>query len=331
MKKLLTIIIFMCAVFSLSGCIGKEKEYSKNMIYMDTYINVKIYSNKKDAIKYLNEVDSIYSKYSELSDAFNKYNNVKNIYYINNELNVNEKLKIDKELYNLINYGVKAYNISSGSVNIAMGNITFLWKKYISKGEGIPTESELHEAGKNININDILLEDNTIMKKSDIKIDLGGIAKGYVTEIAGKYLESVGIDKYIINAGGNVKVGEHYNNNLYKIGIEKPIKDSDDIYKVVKLENESVVTSGNYERYYEYNGKIYHHIIDPKTLYPASFMRSVTVITKDSGYADILAKILFLMPIEDGERYVNNMKNVEAIWYGNNDDIYYSDGFDKYE
>jgi thiamine biosynthesis lipoprotein len=331
MKKILLIMFFICTIFSLSGCVNTQKEYSKNMIYMDTYINIKVYSNKKDVKKVLEKVDNIYSKYNKLCDAFNEYDNIKNIYYINNKLNVNKKLIIDKDLYNLIKYGVKAYDISSGSVNIAMGNVTFLWKKYILKGNGIPTDEELNEASRNIDIKDIVLEDNTIMKKSNIKIDLGGIAKGYVTELAGKYLESVGIDKYIINAGGNVKVGKHYNNDLYKIGIEKPIKESHDIYKVVKVENESVVTSGNYERYYEYKGNVYHHIIDPKTLYPASYVRSVTVITKDSGYADILAKILFLMPIEDGKKYINSIKGVEAIWYGNKDDIYYSDGFDKYE
>ena len=144
----------------------------------------------------------------------------------------------------------------------------------------------------------------------------------------GEYLENEGINKYLINAGGNVKVGSSYKSDGYAVGIEEPFNTSK-IYKVLHVENESVVTSGSYQRYYEYNGKNYNHIINPKTLFPDNYTKSVTVITKDSKKADILSTYLFLLPIDDGLEYVNNLDDVEAIWYS--DEIYYSNGFDKYE
>jgi thiamine biosynthesis lipoprotein len=328
LKKLLFTLVF---ILLLSGCVKGEKEYSKNFFYMNTYINVKFYTSKDNIDKYFKEIDDIYSKYHKLSDAYTEYEGINNIYYINNKLKVNEKLEIDPTLYKLIQYGIDCYELSDGKVNIAIGNVTSLWKKYRDKKSGIPTEKELTLAGKNIDVEDIVLENNTILKKSNLSIDLGAIAKGYTTELVGNYLESIGIDKYIINAGGNVKTGNHYKKGLYKVGIEEPIKGSDNIYKVVNVANQSVITSGSYERYYEYDNKIYHHIIDSITLYPPYHMKSVTVITKDSGYGDMLSTMLFLMSIKDGIKYVNGLSNVEAIWYGNDGDIYYSNGFDKYE
>ena len=125
-----------------------------------------------------------------------------------------------------------------------------------------------------------------------------------------------------------MKVGSSYKSDGYAVGIEEPFNTSK-IYKVLHVENESVVTSGSYQRYYEYNGKNYNHIINPKTLFPDNYTKSVTVITKDSKKADILSTYLFLLPIDDGLEYVNNLDDVEAIWYS--DEIYYSNGFDKYE
>ena len=110
------------------------------------------------------------------------------------------------------------------------------------------------------------------------------------------------------------------NNSNYKIGIEDP-NNKNDIFKVLKGNNISVVTSGGYERYYEYEDKKYHHIISPKTLYPTDYMKSVTIITKDSALADMLSTYLFLIDIEDGKDYINKLENVEAIWYTNDDKI----------
>ena len=114
----------------------------------------------------------------------------------------------------------------------------------------------------------------------------------------------------------------------YKVGLEEPFNTSS-VYKTLSVENTSIVTSGSYQRYYEVDGKNYNHIINPKTLFPDNYTKSVTVVTKDSGYADILSTYLFLLPIDDGIELVNSLDGVEAIWY--NDEIYYSEGFMQYE
>ena len=268
----------------------------------------------------------MYKEYHELTDRYNPYDNITNIYYINNELKVNEEIEIDSRLADLIKFGIKAYEDTDGYVNIAMGNVIDIWKTYREEGKKVPKTYEL--MNQKISIKNINLDGNKFIKKGKVKLDLGAYAKGYVTEEVGKYLESKGVTKYLINAGGNVKVGESYKHGKYNVGLEEPFNPSN-VYKTLSVENVSIVTSGSYQRYYEVNGKIYNHIINPKTLYPENFMKSVTVVTKNSAYADMLSTYLFLIPIEDGLKIVNNLVGVEAIWYNNA--IYYSRDFNIYE
>ena len=209
-----------------------------------------------------------------------------------------------------------------------MGNVIDIWKKYQNNKNGVPTKEELEKVNTS-SINDIVLKDGNKIKNNHVNIDLGSISKGYTTSLVGEYLDSIGIEEYLINAGGNVLVGNHYNNSTYKIGIEDP-DNKNDIFTVLKGNNISVVTSGGYERFYEYDGKKYHHIISPKTLYPTDYMKSVTIITSDSALADLLSTTLFLMNIEDGKEYINSLDNVEAIWYTNDNEIELSNSAKKY-
>lgn len=324
MKKLLCLFVSLLVFFS--GCTNK-KMYDKTMFYMDTFIEVKIYGvDKKEATTLLKDVENIYKEYHELTDRYNPYDNIKNLYFLNNELSVNEEVIIDSRLSELINYGLLMYDKTDGYINIAMGNVIDVWKNYREKGVSVPKTYELME--QNINIKNISLSENTFIKKGNIKLDLGAYAKGYVTGIVADYLEDKGCTKFLINAGGNVRVGESYKVSKYSVGLEEPFNTSN-IYKVLSIENMSVVTSGSYQRYYEVDGEIYNHIINPKTLYPDNFTKSVTIVTEDSGYADILSTYLFMLPVEDGLEIVNSLDGVEAIWYG--DEIYYSEGFNKHE
>lgn len=329
MKKSLYYITILILLFGFYFSFTNRKvEHSKNIMKMDTYINIKLYSKNKKVDKILNDVESIYNKYDILADAYTKYDNVINVYYLNNVLKVNKEITISKELADLIQYGIDVYNNTNGLVNIAMGNVTGVWKKYINEGTEIPSEKELNNL--NININDIVLEGNKFLKKSDVKLDLGSITKGYVTEEVGNYLESKKIDKYLINAGGNVKVGKSYKDGKYVIGIENP-NDTNKMYKKINVENKSVVTSGDYQRYYEVNGIRYNHIINPKTRFPANNVKSVTVICDNSKDADMYSTYLFLLSLEEALNYVNNKDNLEAVFYVNEDNIITSKGFSSYE
>ena len=325
MKKIFYSLMLLIVLVLMTGC--KVNSYSYDMFYMDTRIQVKLYDITKDeSEKVFKEIDNIYSEYHKLTDRYNEYEGIINVYKLN-KLKINEETEIDSKLSDLIKYGLDAYDMTDGYINIAIGNVIDIWKNYREEGKEIPKLFNLMD--ENITIKYVSLSGNKYKRTGDITIDLGSYAKGYVTELVGKYLESNGYSKYLINAGGNVKVGKSYKKSeKFLVGLEEPFNTSN-VYKTLELENKSVVTSGSYQRYYEVDGKVYCHIINPKTLMPDNYTKSVSVITSDSGYADILSTYLFMLPIEDGINYVNSLDDVEAIWYS--DQIYYSKGFNVYE
>lgn len=313
-----TIIVLLIFIIFISN---KSKKYTKNLFYMDTYINIKITTNNRNkAKKALKEAQELFETYHNLT---NRYDSSSELYLLNH---TNGELEVDKRLYDLISYSYSWYNESNELFNINIGDVIDAWKKYRENSIGIPTKEELN---KNIDIKNIQLLDNNRIVNNGANIDLGGITKGYVTKLIGIRFEELGITDYIINAGGNVLVGTK-RNDKYKIGIESPLKDGN-IYQIINGNNLSVVTSGGYERFYEYEGKLYHHIINPNTLYPSNYMKSVTVICKDSAMADVLSTTLFLMSIEDGKKYLKDYPEVEAVWFSNDNEIIKSEGFSKYE
>lgn len=308
---------------------SKYKEYTNTLNYMDTVIDIKLYSNNKtQAETIMSEIERIYKHYHELTDRYKSYDNINNIYTINNTHDVTQ-LEISEDLYNILNYGLNWYYKSNGLFNINIGSLTDIWKKYRDAGTGIPTNEELNSISK-LDIKNIVLYDDYKILTGNANIDLGGIAKGYATEVVHHYLESIGFERYLINAGGTVLAGINADGEKYKIGIQDP-NSASSVFTTLSASNVIVTSSGGYERFYEFNGIKYHHIIDAKTKNPANFMKSVSVITDDAMLGDILSTTLFLMSVEDGKEYIKQFDNVEAIWYTNDDQIVKSSGINKYE
>ncbi len=266
----------------------KQTEYSQNFFYMDTYIYVKLYDNNEKKIKQaFEQIDKIYQEYHQLADRYQPYDGMINLYTIHHNDMEEETLTLDTRLYKMIAYGKEWYQKSNGKLDISIGNITDIWKHVRENQTGIPTLEELRQQNT-ASIEDIVLLENNQIQNNHVNIDLGAIAKGYATEMVGEYLESIGMQHYLINAGGNVKVGNPKNKEHFSIGIEDPNSNTGEVCKIIYGKNISVVTSGGYERYYEYEGTKYHHIIDPNTFMPVQYMKSVTVITQDSRLGDVL-------------------------------------------
>lgn len=287
------------------------KEYSSSFDAMNTEINIKLYSDSEsNAKRGLKEIEELYKEYDELTDRNNKNSE---LYKINHNDSNDEYLVIDSRLYDLIKYGLDCYDESNHILNINIGSLTDIWEEYRNKKNGIPTNSELDNI--NTDISKIELSSDNKVKNNHPNIDLDSIKKGYVTKKAVDMLKLLGIDSYIITTGGNITVGNYYKNSgKYVISISNPDKDNDEMLSTLRLINKSVASKSLYENYYEYNGKTYNHIIDPKTKKPANNMIGVTVICNDSDKAEALASTLFLMSIEEGQELVNSTNDVEAIW-----------------
>ncbi len=166
------------------------------------------------------------------------------------------------------------------------------------------------------------LNNRIYIKDKNVSIDLGGIAKGYAVEKIYEDLTDKGVNSAILNAGGNVMViGSKTDGEPWRVGIQTPSANELETANIAVLSLEgthAIVTSGDYQRYYEADGKLYSHIIDPTTLYPARFMRSVTVVCDDSTLADCLSTTLFTLSYEEGKELINQLQqkniHVQAVW-----------------
>lgn len=327
-------LIFGSILLTLLGCIliisalfnnNKLKEYSEDFYYMDTLINVKVYlKNSNEKEKVFSDINSIYKEYHELTDRYNSYNGINNVYYINNNKSKDEYINISTRLYDILKYSLEMKEKTNNLFDINIGCKVDIWKKYKENQNGVPSLEEL-----NCVSNDIVLTDNNILNNHPY-IDLGGIAKGYVTGIVKEYLETNNIKHYLINAGGNVVVGGSYFKPYYKIGIENP--DGNGLLKILKVTNKAIITSGSKERFYEYDGIKYSHIINPITGYPSDEFKSVTIICNDSKLGDVLSTVLTLTSVEDGKKIINDLKeDIEVVWYTKDDKIIITNGVSNYE
>ncbi|MCD8105306.1 MAG: FAD:protein FMN transferase [Lachnospiraceae bacterium] len=196
----------------------------------------------------------------------------------------------------------------------------------------IPSEEEIAEALSHINYQTISVDGTTVtLSDPDAEIDLGGIAKGYIADQLEDYLTSCGIESALINLGGNVQtVGTKPDGSSWRIGIQKPFGGSSDIIAVIECTGESVVTSGTYERYFEVDGKIYHHILDPKTGYPTdNGLTSVTIFADSSTQCDALSTTCFVLGLEDGMELIESIEGVEALFITEDETLYYTSGFPR--
>ena len=326
MKKraILPLLLALSLLLSLFSC-GTADPSPKSRTYydyFDTPILLSDYSGRStaDFSSLAARIESELSRYHKLYDIYNEYDGIVNIATLNRHAGKGA-LKVSRELFDLIKFGKRAYELTGGEVNIAMGAVLSRWHdcRTLALETGkttLPSDSELKELYSHSNIDDLILDEQALtveLRDERMSLDVGAVAKGYATEQIAKMLESEGVTSFVINAGGNVRmIGKKPSGNGWVIGIENPLG-SGYSYKLTASDT-SIVTSGAYQRYFTLNGKNYGHIIDKDTLYPAEHHLSVSVVIKDSGLADVLSTALFTMSYEEGLSLIRSVEGSECYW-----------------
>ena len=202
-------------------------------------------------------------------------------------------------------------------------------------GDGsVPSDDEIKALLPGIDYHNIIIdEDNKMVKLSadSGSLDLGFIAKGYITSKLKDYLTESGVKSCVIDLGGNLyMIGTKPDGSEYNVGIKKPFTTSNETIDTISISDRAVVTSGIYERYFEADGQIYHHILDLNTGYSVdNNVYSVTIICEDATKADALSTICLIYGIDDGLELINSMDETEAIYVDDNYNLHYSDGLNK--
>jgi len=224
-------------------------------------------------------------------------------------------LKVDKELFNLIERAIGISKLTDGAFDISYASMDRIWQ-FDGSMTVMPSEKEIKSSVEKIGYQNIVLDkknSTVFLKLEGMKIGFGAIGKGYAADKAKTLLISKGVPSGIINASGDMNTwGKQPNNEDWKVAITNPMT-TNKVFALLPITNGAVVTSGNYEKYVNFNGKRYTHIIDPRTGYPSTGIISVTVFAPKAELADALATSVFVMGKEAGLDRINQLPKIECI------------------
>ncbi|MBL7130538.1 MAG: FAD:protein FMN transferase [Candidatus Omnitrophica bacterium] len=296
------IIIFGLVLLIIAGCSQRRLQSEKRFL--------------------LGTVVEVISPYPEAAEiAFSEIERIEKIFSANikdsaiSHLNRTGFLNTNFEVTSLIEKSGIFYGLTQGYFDITVAPLTKIWKEALIENK-LPTKRKIRKKLALIGFKNIHIDkkNNSIkFKRKGMKIDLGGIAKGYAIDVAVKELKRKGIDSAIINAGGDIYCLGSKFGNPWKLGLQHPRK-KDKILTTLELKDLAIATSGDYEQYMEIGGKRYSHIINPKTGYPVeNDIVSVTVVAKDAVTADAVATCIFLLGKEKGMKVFENYEGVERI------------------
>lgn len=322
MLALLLCILLACSV--LGGCAQAEpQKYSTSFFdVFDTVTTIIGYADSQETFdRVVGEARQQFVRYHQVFDGYNAYEGVHNLYYVNQNA-ASGPVPAEPELMTLLAWIRDLQPSLEDRVNVAMGAVLRLWHDAREAGVALPDEAALREAAEHVDMSQVILDEQAgtvYFADPELSLDLGAVAKGYTAERVAQWMLDSDMPSFIISAGGNVRMGNPPADGRTKwgVGIQDPdgaVLGLSDIVETLYVTGCSVVTSGDYQRYYVVDGQRYHHLIDPDTLMPDTDFRSVSIITEDSGYADLLSTAAFLMPYEESRAFVDSLDGVEAIW-----------------
>lgn len=311
-KRRLSIFAAALGIMVLvSGCTTPPESESLTMsgMYFDTIVQIEAWGATDDIMEHCKELCEYYeglfsatidtSEVSEINQAEGK------------------PVTVSPETAELISKGVEYGRLSNGRFDVTIAPASSLWNFTDNTENTIPDPEKLDEAVSHIDYSCIQIEGNTVtLTDPEARIDLGGIAKGYIADRLKEYLISEGIEHALIDLGGNMlTLGGRYDGTAFRIGIQRPFAETGTVMAAVSVRDKSVVSSGDYERYFEKDGVVYHHILDPDTGYPVqNDLDQVTIISDESVDGDALSTTCFTLGLEEGMKLIRSLDGVEAVF-----------------
>ena len=307
-------LLLLSIILMISQCHQKTEFYpiEETRVMMDTFIQIVIYDQQRPKQELKHIIDLAFDRIEQIDRITNSYVDSSLISYINQNAD-KTPVNIDSVLEQILNVSLKISEISSGAFDVTTGVIKEMWA-FSSDNPTIPDSLQIKEKLKLVNFHALKLYDHQIyLSMPGMKIDLGGVAKGYAIDEAIAVLQKNGIKDALVNAGGDLKaICSDFTRGQRRVWIKHPRK-PEALFGYFPLDSGSVATSGDYERFFIKDSVRYHHILDPKTGFPSRKCLSVTVQTSSATYADALATAIFVMGPEQGMIFVNKLPNVEAL------------------
>ena len=336
LRRLSALVLLMCL---LTGCAAGGKQqmtvYEATFLTLfDTVTTIKGAAESKAAFTEAAwKIRDDLEHYHRLFDVYNDYEGVNNLKTVNDMAGIGP-VTVDGAIIDLLTDCIRYYQLTGGRVNVAMGSVLQLWHRARNDSLDdiahayLPDMEALEQAAAHMDMSAIVIDEaasTVFLTDPEVQLDVGAVAKGWAAQRVAEQAPA----GMLLSVGGNVcATGPKYAGTPWVIGVRDPAGSASDFLHTLYVSGGSVVTSGDYQRAYLVDGTLYHHIIDPETLMPSAYWRSVTVICADSGLADALSTALFLTDQVRGQAMLD-ASGAEAMWVDGEGNCYYSPGFQE--
>ena len=312
------IIAIILGVRCLSSDYNTDK-ISDTTFMLDTMVTVTLYSGNSELI------DRCFDECRRYELIFSRTDERSELYALNHS----DSMEVSDDLLSVLKTALSFCEISEGAFDITMGEISDMYS-FSSDEHRVPSDEELEEALSHVDYRNIIIEGNTVTRKDpDAVIDLGAAAKGYIADRLAEFLSENGEKSAIIDLGGNIMcLGSKPDGSDFTIGIQYPFRDRTETITNVSVSRKSVVTSGIYERSFEQDGILYHHILNPDTGRPFdNELLAVSIVSDSSAEGDVLSTVCFTLGLEKGLSLIDSTDGAEAVFVTKDYELHYSEGF----
>ena len=290
---------------------------------LNTFVTVTLYDTDDQEI-----LDGCFDLCAEYENLLSRTKETSEIYRLNHRAEGERSLQVSEKTAQVIAKGLEYSRLSDGAFDITIEPLSSLWD-FTAENPQVPPEEAIREARERVNYRNVSVEGNTVTFADDVTtIDLGAIAKGFIADQIKNYLEDEGVESAIINLGGNVLcVGARPDETPFRIGIQRPFAERNEVAGALDIEDMSVVSSGVYERHFIQDGVNYHHLLNPRTGYPyENGLVQVTIISRDSVDGDGLSTTCFALGIEEGSELLESLEDTYGIFMTEDGETYYTEG-----
>ena len=319
-----TVVVVMMMIAFTACTQGPKEDLIQTTYAIGTVININLYDQGDQDL-----MNDLIARVSEIEGMMSSQKSTSEVSEVTRQAGI-APVKVSPETYKVVKRALYYASLSNGSFDPTIGPIVKLWGIGTEEAR-VPDEGEIEEALKLVDYTKVRIDDTeqtVFLENVGMSLDLGGIAKGYVADELVVMLDEAQVERAMINLGGNIYAyGEKAEGEAYKIAIQTPYDNRNTYFGYVSLKNKTVVTSGPYERYFEEDGQIYHHIFNANTGYPVqSDVASVSIIAEQSMDGDALATLLFTMSPEEGLALIGSIEGVECIYVDKSFNLRVTDG-----
>ena len=330
-KALLAGLILLLTIIPQTGC-GSHEPVSGSDVYLDTQCDITVFGMKEAKAEEI--ISGAFEQIADDESHLSRTIQGSDVDCVNHAKG--KPVSVDSRVAEAILAGLEAGEYSDGDFDITIGRVTSLWD-FKSDDPKVPSEEVIKQAVDTVDYRQVDLNNTEVtLQDPAAELDLGGIAKGFVADRTADYLEEQGVTSGIVNLGGNVvAIGVKDDDTPFVIGVERPYSDRTEIIGSIPASDQTVVTSGIYERKFEQDGILYHHILDPETGYPVKTDLEAVTIIADKGnscFCDGLSTSCLMAGLKDAQKLVARMqkehpdKHIEALFVDKNDNVTMTDG-----